>query len=120
MSILVLASTVPLGAQWPQFRGPAGNGTAGATPLPLKWGEEQNVRWKTAVHGRAWSSPDIHENRLWITTATEDGHDLFVVALDPATGRILRDTKLFHGQEKMSTDKNRLNSWSPVKRTLEL
>ena len=93
---LVLASTLPLGAQWPQFRGPAGNGTAGAAPLPLKWGEGQNVRWKTAVHGRAWSSPIIHENRLWITTATEDGHDLFVVALDPATGRILRDIKLFH------------------------
>jgi outer membrane protein assembly factor BamB len=38
----------------------------------------------------------IVENRIWITTATEDGHDLFVVALDPLNGRILRDIKLFH------------------------
>lgn len=73
-----------------------GNGTVSATPIPLKWGEGQNVRWKTAVHGRAWSSPVILENRLWVTTATQDGHDLFVVAVDPTTGRILRDIKLFH------------------------
>jgi outer membrane protein assembly factor BamB len=93
---LLVASTLPLQAQWPQFRGPAGDGTTSATALPLKWGEGQNVRWKTAVHGRAWSSPVIVENRIWMTTATEDGHDLFVVALDPSNGRILRDIKLFH------------------------
>lgn len=93
---VLFASTLPLAAQWPQFRGPAGNGTASATTLPLTWGEGQHVRWKTAVHGRAWSSPVIVENRIWITTATEDGHDLFVVALEPSTGRILRDIKLFH------------------------
>src|SRR4026208_1062794 len=93
---LLVASTLPLQAQWPQFRGPTGDGTTSATALPLKWGEGQNVRWKTAVHGRAWSSPVIVENRIWMTTATEDGHDLFVVAVDPSDGRILRDIKLFH------------------------
>jgi outer membrane protein assembly factor BamB len=93
---IVFASGLPLDAQWPRFRGPAGDGTVPATALPLKWGDAQNVRWKTAVHGRAWSSPIILENRLWMTTATEDGHDLFVVAIDPSTGRILRDIRLFH------------------------
>ena len=52
---VVLASALPLDAQWPQFRGPAGDGTVPATALPLKWGEGQNVRWKTAVHGRAFA-----------------------------------------------------------------
>ena len=94
--MIVLASALPAAAQWPQFRGPEGNGSVPAAPIPLKWGEGQNVRWKTAVHGRAWSSPVILENRLWVTTATQDGHDLFVVAVDPANGRILRDIKLFH------------------------
>ncbi len=92
---IVFTSTLPLAAQWPQFRGPDGNGAAPGTALPLKWGEGQNVRWKTAVHGRAWSSPVIFENRLWMTTATPDGRELFVVTLDPATGKILRDIKLF-------------------------
>jgi outer membrane protein assembly factor BamB len=97
LGVLVLISvTLRLDAQWPRFRGPDGNGTAPAAVLPLKWGEGQAVRWKTAVHGRAWSSPVILENRLWLTTASPDGRELFVVALDPSSGRILRDTKLFH------------------------
>jgi outer membrane protein assembly factor BamB len=107
---VVLTSALPLDAQWPQFRGPAGDGTVRATTLPLKWGEGRNVRWKTAVHGRAWSSPIILENRLWMTTATEDGHDLFAVALDPSTGRILRDIKLFHVDKPQ--EKHAFNSYA--------
>ena len=41
---IVFTSTLPLAAQWPQFRGPDGNGAAPGTALPLKWGEGQNVR----------------------------------------------------------------------------
>jgi outer membrane protein assembly factor BamB len=64
--------------------------------LPLTWSEEANVRWKTPVHGRAWSSPVILDNQVWVTTATPDGKDLFAVALDQETGRIVHDLKLFH------------------------
>jgi outer membrane protein assembly factor BamB len=85
----------PLEAQWPQFRGPDGTGHASATELPLTWGEGRNVRWKTAVHGRAWSSPVILDNQVWMTTATEDGKQLFAVALDQETGKVLYDLKLF-------------------------
>lgn len=79
---------------WPQFRGPQGDGV---TPnrVPLSWSESQGVRWKTAVHGKAWSSPVIWGDQVWVTTATEDGHQLSVVCLDRQTGRILRDDKLF-------------------------
>jgi outer membrane protein assembly factor BamB len=93
---LLFALTLRVEAQWPRFRGPDGNGTAAAAALPLKWSEAENVRWKTAVHGRAWSSPVILENRLWITTASEDGRDLYAVSLDPSNGRIVHDLKLFH------------------------
>ena len=55
--------TLPLAAQWPQFRGPDGNGTSARADLPLTWAEGKNVRWKTAVHGRAWSSPVILGSR---------------------------------------------------------
>ena len=56
-------------AQWPQFRGPDGTGIAAGTP-PLTWGEDKNVRWKTAIHGRAWSSPVVLSGQVWVTTAT--------------------------------------------------
>ena len=88
-------STAPLAAQWPQFRGPDGNGHAASTKLPLTWAEDKNVVWKTAVHGRAWSSPVILGNQVWMTTATEDGRELYAVALDRDSGKIVHDLKLF-------------------------
>jgi outer membrane protein assembly factor BamB len=94
--IALACATSRVDAQWPQFRGPDGNGVAAGAKLALTWGEGRNVRWKTPIHGRAWSSPVILDNQLWVTTATEDGHELFAVAVDPETGRILHDVKLFH------------------------
>ena len=90
---LVLAQ--PVSAQWPQFRGPEGTGHSASTGLPLTWAEGKNVTWKTAVHGRAWSSPVILGNQVWMTTATADGRELFAVALDRDSGKIVFDLKLF-------------------------
>jgi outer membrane protein assembly factor BamB len=83
------------GNDWPQFRGPTGNGISSSTNAPLTWGETTNLKWKTPVHGKAWSSPIIAGDRIWLTTATEDGKELFVVSVDLATGKIVRDQKLF-------------------------
>src|SRR5687768_5276250 len=83
------------GDYWPQFRGPAGNGISDSQGLPVSWSETNNVQWKTAVHGRGWSSPVIWGNQLWVTTATEDGRELFAVCLDRESGKIVHDLKLF-------------------------
>ena len=92
---VVMALAWPLHAQWPQFRGPEGVGTAASAKLPLAWAEGKNVRWKTAIHGRAWSSPVILGNQIWVTTATPDGRELFAVAVDKDSGKILFDLKVF-------------------------
>lgn len=92
----ILAATLPVGAQWPQFRGPDGNGVAPHAKVPLTWAEGQNVRWKTAIHGRAWSSPVVLGQQIWVTTATPDGHELSALAVDRESGKILHDVKLFH------------------------
>jgi outer membrane protein assembly factor BamB len=91
---ILLAALVALG-QWPQFRGPDGNGVSTATGLPVTWSETENVRWKTAIHGRAWSSPVILGRQIWLTTATPDGKELFALAIDKESGKILFDLKLF-------------------------
>jgi len=93
--LVVCALASPLHAQWPQFRGPEGVGTALKAQLPVSWAEGKNVRWKTAIHGRAWSSPVILGDQIWVTTATEDGRELFALAVDKNSGKILFDLKLF-------------------------
>jgi outer membrane protein assembly factor BamB len=81
---------------WPQFRGPNGDGRSDAKSLPVELGEGVHVKWKTPTHGKAWSSPVIWGNEVWLTTATEDGKELGVMAFDKATGKVLHDKVLFH------------------------
>jgi outer membrane protein assembly factor BamB len=58
-------------AEWPEFRGPDGQGHAAASGLPTSWGEQQNVAWKRSLPGRGWSSPVISGNQIWMTAAVE-------------------------------------------------
>lgn len=80
---------------WPQFRGPRGDGSTTAKGLPLKWAEGTNVKWKTPLHGKAWSSPVVWGNQIWLTTATKDGKQLSVLTVNRDTGAIERDEKIF-------------------------
>lgn len=58
---------------WPQFRGPDARGLASGTNLPDRWSATENIAWKTDVPGRAWSSPIVWENRVFLTTAVNRG-----------------------------------------------
>ena len=81
--------------EWPRFRGPTGQGLATTEPqLPVTF-DQKNIKWKTPIHGRSWSSPVVWGNQVWLTTATEDGADLFAVCVDRETGKVLHDVKLF-------------------------
>jgi outer membrane protein assembly factor BamB len=80
---------------WPQFRGPTGQGVTDSKNLPTTWSEEKNVKWKTAIHGRAWSSPVIWGDQVWVSSATEDGRELFALCVDKNTGKVVHDLKLF-------------------------
>ncbi len=64
-----LADSIP--SEWPQWRGPSGQGHAMATNLPTKWDDTSNVQWKIKTPGRGWSSPVIVGNQIWLTTAVE-------------------------------------------------
>ncbi len=69
--LLVLIPFVSVQAEdeWPQFRGPTGQGHALTSGLPVVWSETENIRWKSAIPGEGHSSPVITGNQLWISTA---------------------------------------------------
>jgi outer membrane protein assembly factor BamB len=95
----ILLATASLAAHWPQFRGPTGSGASIEADLPLTWSEQKNIRWKTAIHGRAWSSPVVLGDQVWVTTATPDGRRLSALAVHLETGRILHDLELFRVEQ---------------------
>ncbi len=55
--------------EWPQFRGPGGQGHTEMTGLPLTWSESENIKWKTDIAGEGHSSPVISGDQIWLTTA---------------------------------------------------
>jgi outer membrane protein assembly factor BamB len=107
--LIVLAAGIQ---DWPQFRGPGGQGHSNETGLPLEWSETRNVRWKTKVAGLGWSSPVVANGRVWLTTAVEQGgFSLRALAFDVESGREVVNVEVF----KVPADRrevNPKNSWA--------
>lgn len=59
------------GANWPQWRGPDGQGVSAETGLPTEWSDAKNVKWKTPIAGRGHSSPIVWGKKIFLTTALE-------------------------------------------------
>lgn len=96
LSILAILPTAAFaGDNWPQFRGPRGAGHSDARGLPLRWSEMENIRWKTAIHGKGWSSPVVWGEQVWLTTAPPDGKELCGVCVDRRSGKIVHDLPIF-------------------------
>ena len=95
--LAALASSAPPQAAtpWPEFRGPTGDGVSDEKHLPLEWSESQGIDWKTPLPGKAWSSPVLWDDLVWLTNATEDGRRLSAMAVAINSGRIVHDITVF-------------------------
>ena len=93
------------GADWPQFRGPDSAGQSSETGLPLKWSDDSNIVWRTAMPGFGASSPITFGDRIYVTcysgyglSETDPGEQKnlvrHLVAVDRATGKIAWDEKM--------------------------
>ncbi len=105
-------------ALWPDYRGPGHDGQAGEAALPLTWSETSNISWKTPLEGRAWSSPVISEEEIWLTNASPDGAQLSVLTVSLESGELLRDQLLFEVAEPQPI-RNKMNSYASPSAVLE-
>lgn len=87
------------GEDWPQFRGPTGEGHSTATNLPTEWSPTKNVVWKQAIPGSGWSSPVIAAGKVYLTTADKiagsDDLSLRALCLDAKAGKLLWNVEIF-------------------------
>src|SRR5262245_50007591 len=96
-SIVATGAPVLLAEDWPQFRGPSGQGHSSERGVPTQWSETQNIAWKVPVPGRGWSSPVVVDGRVWLTTAAAAGREtsLRLMSFDAASGRQTSDVEVF-------------------------
>lgn len=136
---VVFSASLVAAAQWPQWRGPDGQGHVTGTGYPLAWSETENVAWKVELPGRGHSSPVVDGNEIWLTTAVETpiteekrqeklaknvGREPLVlvgslslraICVDRATGKIVHDIELLTDDDPDWTHQiNTFASPSPV------
>lgn len=84
-------------SDWPQFRGPTGQGVSTDKNVPLKWGPNQNIAWKTELPGSGRSSPIVFGQRIYVTAFTgNDPYELHLLALNRADGKQVWAKKIAH------------------------
>jgi outer membrane protein assembly factor BamB len=115
IAALALAFTAAHAADldWPQFRGPTGQGLSDATGVPTEWSDTQHVAWKVEVPGKGWSSPVLSHGKLYLTTAVGDagsGISLHALCLDAKDGHTLWDTEIFTPDPAAASAMHRKNS----------
>ena len=111
-ALWLAAITAAVSAQaenWPRFRGPTGQGISNEVNLPVRWTETENVAWKTQVPGNAWSSPIVYDEKIFLTTATEEGVSCRVICVDRESGNILWNTEV---HRQVPGAKRRQNSYA--------
>lgn len=116
--VLLFAAPAAASDVWPEFRGPGGQGHSDSTGLPLEWSEDENVAWKTAVHGKGWSTPVVWGDQVWLTTATADGTKMSAICVDRNSGKVLLDRLIFENApddvEPLGNPVNAYSSPSPA------
>ncbi|MGH7127361.1 MAG: PQQ-binding-like beta-propeller repeat protein, partial [Planctomycetaceae bacterium] len=76
---------------WPQWRGPRGDGTSHEQNVPLRWNGEtgENVLWKVAVPGVGHASPILWGERIFLASCLEETQERILLCLDRDSGKTL-------------------------------
>lgn len=119
--VLALSSSAGAAEDWPEFRGPTGQGISAANNVPIHWSATSNVVWKVKIPGEGWSSPVLAEGRIYLTTAVTDATStsLRTLCVDATDGRIqwnLEVLKPDPGATQEIHKKNSLASPTPIVR----
>jgi outer membrane protein assembly factor BamB len=119
IALLLLLTPTGLAADaddWPQFRGPTGQGHSAERGVPVDWSESRHIVWKTPVPGLGWSSPVVAGGRVWVTTGVKDrGGSLRALAYDVETGREVVNVEVFRTRSADATNpKNSRASPTPI------
>lgn len=115
--VLALVATAALRAvagNWPAWRGPDGNGICMERNLPLRWGTNDNVRWRVPLPDRGNSTPIVWGDRVFITQAIEKENRRTVMCFTKRDGKLLWQAGPAWTDKETTHDDNPQCSPSPV------
>jgi outer membrane protein assembly factor BamB len=108
---LLIAGSV--GAEnWPQWRGPAFNGSTTEKGLPSQWSKTENVLWAAPLPGYSGATPVVWQDHV-LVSSSDDQKNLLLLCLDRKTGQV-RWKKVVVPQGDREKGRNNMASPSPV------
>jgi outer membrane protein assembly factor BamB len=91
-------SLIPIAGEgakyWSRWRGPSGQGAVAGTNYVDAWSSTTNVKWKVPVPGRGHSSPIVWRDHIFLTTASDNGASLSMLAYRRTDGKLLWETRV--------------------------
>ena len=82
LAALLCTSTVSIAGDWPNWRGPHGNGTADGAGYPTEWSAEKNVVWKYELRGRGASTPTVAGDSIFVTSTIDGQNTVIALGMD--------------------------------------
>src|ERR1051326_7092572 len=112
---LAVSTIVPVsGGNWPNWRGPEGNGASPEKNLPLKWSEKENVRWRVELPGPGNASPIVWNDRVFVSQSIEKEHRRTLICFDRTTGRLLWQSGVTYTEMEPTQEANPYCSGTPA------
>lgn len=110
LTAICISTTAVSGGEsnWPRWRGPQEDGHAIDADLPVKWSAE-SVRWKTSLPGSGQSSPIVWGDRIFLTSALDQGRERLVYCVDRRTGEMLWQKTAWKGEPEPV---HNMNGWA--------
>ena len=114
LGLSFLVSIHRAAADWPQFRGPQGNGVSLDTGLPAQL-DARSIAWAADLPGRGLSSPIIIGDRVFVTCSSGPKQDrLHVICLDAKDGRKRWERQFWATGRTMSHEKTCVAAPTPA------
>ena len=113
-SLVLLSSLQFATADWPQFRGPLGNGVATGASVPTKF-DTRSILWAADLPGRGLSSPIIIGDRVFVTCSSGPKQErLHVICFSATDGRQLWERQFWATGRTMCHDKTCVAAPTPA------
>jgi outer membrane protein assembly factor BamB len=103
----------PVAEDWPQWRGPRGDGSSLEQNLPTHWSATENIAWKVSIPGKGHSSPVITGDRIFVTTCLEDTGARMLLCYARPDGKLLWQREVLRAALEKKHDLNSYASATP-------
>ena len=114
MFFVLMSQAVTKAQNWPQWRGPNGDGTSSEINLPTQWDSEKNVLWKSPVPGIGHSSPIVWGDRLFTITAKPESQEKILLCYDTKNGDLLWQVTVLKTKLENKHNDNSFASGTPA------